>query len=194
MEELTVSTNATTQVPSPRKGKRDLGVTELTVICKVRPGHEKAIREVLDGAITGDAQREAVRRELQHIGTLHEARNLLFDDDTRLLIATSFDGDWDTYIDDFTPFVLPMWDKFLIHCEGYPEGGASTVSIYEVKEYLNGHQHTASSFLRTNPGSFKQISKALAVQQAFQQVLDDPAAAEALQHPALKPLLEQAAD
>ena len=28
----------------------------------------------------------------------------------------------------------------------------------------------------------------------FQGVLDDPAAAEALQHPALKPLLEQAAD
>ena len=32
------------------------------------------------------------------------------------------------------------------------------------------------------------------MQEAFQQVLDDPAAAEALQHPALKPLLELAAD
>jgi hypothetical protein len=32
------------------------------------------------------------------------------------------------------------------------------------------------------------------VNEAFQQVLDDPDAAEALQHPALKPLLEQAAD
>ena len=40
----------------------------------------------------------------------------------------------------------------------------------------------------------KQVWKALAVQEAFQQVLDDPAAAEALQHPALKPLLERAAD
>ena len=34
--------------------------------------------------------------------------------------------------------------------------------------------------------------KALAVEQAFEQVLDDPAAAEALKHPALKPLLELA--
>jgi hypothetical protein len=42
------------------------------------------------------------------------------------------------------------------------------------------------------PGSAKELRKAIAVQQAFQQVLDDPAAAEALQHPALKPLLEQA--
>ena len=29
---------------------------------------------------------------------------------------------------------------------------------------------------------------------AFQQVLDDPEAAEALQHPALQPLLDEAAD
>ena len=39
-----------------------------------------------------------------------------------------------------------------------------------------------------------QIRKAQRLQQAFQQVLDDPAAEKALQHPALKPLLEQAAD
>jgi hypothetical protein len=30
--------------------------------------------------------------------------------------------------------------------------------------------------------------------KAFQQVLDDPEAAEALQHPALRPLLDEAAD
>jgi hypothetical protein len=41
--------------------------------------------------------------------------------------------------------------------------------------------------------SVKQVWKALAM-QAFEQVLDDPAAAEALQHPALKALLDQAAD
>ena len=40
----------------------------------------------------------------------------------------------------------------------------------------------------------KQVLKALAVNEAFQRVLDDPAAAEALQHPALKPLLDKAAD
>jgi hypothetical protein len=39
-----------------------------------------------------------------------------------------------------------------------------------------------------------QIKKALRLEQAFQQMLDDPAAVEALQHPALKPLLDQAAD
>lgn len=40
----------------------------------------------------------------------------------------------------------------------------------------------------------KEIRKALRVNKAFQQVLDDPEAATALQHPALKPLLDEAAD
>ena len=40
----------------------------------------------------------------------------------------------------------------------------------------------------------QEIRKALRVQKAFQQVLDDPEAAQALQHPALKPLLDEAAD
>jgi hypothetical protein len=40
----------------------------------------------------------------------------------------------------------------------------------------------------------KEIRKALRVNEAFQQVLDDPAAADALRHPALKPLLNEAAD
>ena len=34
---------------------------------------------------------------------------------------------------------------------------------------------------------------ALMLSQAFERLLDDPAAAEALQHPALKPLLDLAA-
>jgi hypothetical protein len=40
----------------------------------------------------------------------------------------------------------------------------------------------------------KEIRKAQRVNRAFQQVLDDPGAAEALQHPALRPLLDEAAD
>ena len=40
----------------------------------------------------------------------------------------------------------------------------------------------------------KQIRKAITVNDAFQEVLDDPGAADALQHPALRPLLDVAAD
>jgi hypothetical protein len=57
------------------------------------------------------------------------------------------------------------------------------------------HQVQAGNFVAAYPAqTVKQVWKALALQQAFQQVLDTPGAAEALQHPALKPLLDQAAD
>ena len=35
------------------------------------------------------------------IQTIHEARFVLFDDDTRLAFITSFDGPWDAYMEDF---------------------------------------------------------------------------------------------
>jgi len=48
-------------------------------------------------------------------------------------------------------------------------------------------------FANTDDASVQEIRKALRVQKAFQQVLDDPEAEQALQHPALKPLLDEAA-
>ena len=53
---------------------------------------------------------------------------------------------------------------------------------------------TAAAYARNYGGTVKEIRKAERVNRAFQQVLDDPEAAEALQHPALKPLLDEAAD
>ena len=38
------------------------------------------------------------------IQTIHEARFVLFDDDTRLAFVTSFDGPWDAYMEDFFTF------------------------------------------------------------------------------------------
>jgi hypothetical protein len=110
-------------------------------------------------------------------------------------VGTTFDGDWDVYINDFAAsYVLDAWDKFLVHCEGYPDEGKASLTLDEIKDFLTVNQVTAADFTMTYPGySVQEIKNALRVQTAFQEVLDDPRAAEALQHPALKPLLEQAA-
>ena len=55
-----------------------------------------------------------------------------------------------------------------------------------------GDTVVAGNYLAAYPEpTVQEIWKALAVNEAFQRVLDDPAAAEALQHPALKPLLDK---
>jgi hypothetical protein len=73
---------------------------------------------------------------------------------------------------------------------GYPG-----VKSPNIKEWFKEHTLVAGNFVAAYPEpTVKQVLKALALEEAFQQVLDNPAAAEALQHPELKPLLELAAD
>ena len=55
------------------------------------------------------------------IQTIHEARFVLFDDDTRLAFITSFDGPWDAYMEDFFTSgpTLALFDIIFRHTEGY---------------------------------------------------------------------------
>src|SRR5258706_6321551 len=169
-----------------RKGLSTGVITEFTVFTNVKPGHEKAVRETLERSTHDPRRAEAV----QEIGTLHEARFVLFDDDRRLMFCSSFDGSWDKYIDDFaTTYIANIFDAVFSHCEGYP--GLTDPNI---KDWFMTNAREAVAFICAYPdASVKEIWKALAVQKAFQEVLDNPAAEQALKAPALKPLLEQAA-
>src|SRR5260370_41846856 len=99
---MTTQAGPQTSVASPRKGRTAGIVNELSVFLKVKPGHEPQVREVFAGDDAIADRPAQVTRMLDSVGTLHEARMVLFDNDTRLLITTRFDGDWDVYIYDFT--------------------------------------------------------------------------------------------
>ena len=126
------------------------------------------------------------------ITSIDEARFVLFDDDTRLAFITSFDGPWDAYMEDFFTSgpTLGLFDVIFRHVEGY-EG---LPDLAAVRAFVLGAEVSAAAYARNYGGTVKEIRKAQRVNHAFQQVLDHPQAAEALQHPALKPLLEEAAD
>jgi hypothetical protein len=163
-------------VASPRKGRKAGVVSELSVFLKVKPGHEKQIRAVFTSDTADPDVLAGGLKVLQSVGTVHEAREVLFDNDTRLLIATSFDGDWDVYIDDFArTMVLQSWERFLIHCEGYPDpAGVASLTLDDQKEFLTANQVTAARYDRTYPDvTVKEILKALRVQTVFQQLLDE---------------------
>jgi hypothetical protein len=170
------------QVPGLKVGAR----TEFCVIGDVIPGHLDALRQVLKEHMANPRTQEAVHE----IGTLHEARFVLLDGGERLMFCSSFDGDWDPYIDDFAATAIGQnFDQTWNHVQGYPG-----VRSPKVKDWFKAHAVKAGNFVVAYPQpTVKQVWQALAVQEAFQQVLDTPGAAEALQHPALKPLLELAA-
>lgn len=175
-----------------RKGLK-VGVTgEWTVIAKVKPGHEKAIREVAESLAAKGAEQED---RILSIGTVHDYRSVLFDNDRWAMFMSNFDGDWDQYINDFfSKGAREVFDGAFSHCEGYPDISASDDAK---KDWYQAHTHESANYKRAYPGSVKEIWRALEVQKAFQEVLDDPASAKALvavaSTPALKRLLDQAA-
>jgi hypothetical protein len=180
----------TTATDTSRPGMQVGPTSEFSLFFRVIPGHGEELRAALH-----DLQDTPGYRPGDYdmaIKTIHEARFVLFDDDTRLAFITSFDGPWDSYMEDFFTSgpTLALFDVIFRHTEGYaglPDGAA-------VKSFVLGAQQTAAAYARNYGGTVKEIRKSQRVNAAFQRVLDDPAAAEALQHPALRPLLDEAAD
>jgi hypothetical protein len=162
--------------------------SEFSLFFHVKPGHGAALRAALHDLQNSPGYRPG--DYAMPIAVIHEARFVPFDGDTRLLFATSFDGPWDSYMEDFASKPLKLFDAIFQHVEGY-EG---LPDLQAVKDFILSAQVTAGGYARNYGGTVKQIRKAARVDEAFQRVLDDPAAAEALQHPALKPLLDEAAD
>src|SRR5256885_2356832 len=168
-----------------------VGLTsEFSLFCRVKPGAGESLRSALE-----DLQETPGYRPGDYgmaVSTIHEARFVLFDDDTRLAFITSFDGPWDAYMDDFFTSgpTIALFDVIFRHVDGY-DGLPDMAALHG---FILGAQETAAAYARNYGGTVKEIRKAQRVNTAFQQVLDDPAAGEALQHPALKPLLDEAAD
>jgi hypothetical protein len=164
--------------------------SEFSLFFRVKPGEGEHLRAALR-----DLQDTPGYRPGDYgmaVSTIHEARFVLFDGDTQLAFITSFDGSWDAYMEDFFTSgpTLALFDVIFRHAEGY-EG---LPDLEALKGFVLGAEQTAAAYQRNYPGTVKEIRKALRVNDAFQRVLDDPQAGEALQHPALKPLLDEAAD
>jgi hypothetical protein len=164
--------------------------SEFSLFFRVKPGQSEALRAALN-----DLPQTAGYRPGDYgmaIKTIHEARFVLFDDDTRLAFITSFDGPWDAYMEDFfnSGPTLALFNAIF----GFAEGYEGLPDLATEKAFILSAQQSATAYARNYPGTVKEIRKAQRVNAAFQRVLDHPDAAEALAHPALQPLLDEAGD
>jgi hypothetical protein len=177
-------------IPDAQPGLSVGPTSEFSLFFRVKPGEAPALRAALE-----ELQNTPGYRPGDYgiaIQTIHEARFVLFDDDTRLAFITSFDGSWTAYMDDFFTSgpTLALFVAVFNHVEGY-EGLPDLETLHA---FILQAEESAAAYARNYGGTVKEITKAQRVNDAFQRVLDHPDAAEALRHPAMKPLLEEAAD
>ena len=179
---MTATTDETPSAQPQRPGNTDGVASEFTVFTKIKPGHADALRA--DLAMVGSAAEG--RAALKQIGTLHDARHVMFDNDTRHMFASVFDGSWDTYIDDFGKTAIGSnFERIFSHTEGFPG-----ITDPNVKDWFVAHQEPAGTFVSSYPDlTVQQIWKDQRVNEAFQAVLDTPEFRAALNNPANAALL-----
>ena len=113
----------TTSINDYRTGLKAGARSEFLAIGDVVPGHEEALRQTLAQPMSDPHIQQAIKQ----IGTLHEARFVLLDGGKRLMFASSFDGAWDAYIDDFARTDIGRaFDDTWKHVQGYPGVRCST--------------------------------------------------------------------
>src|ERR687893_3068357 len=123
--------------------------SEFSLFFHVKPGHGEALRAALHALQESPGYRPG-DYDLP-IGVIHEARFVPFDNDTRLLFATSFDGSWDSYMLDFASKPLKLFDAIFQHVEGY-EG---LPDLEAVKNFIRSAQLTAGGYSRNYGGGGK---------------------------------------
>jgi len=122
-----------------RAGRRRGKVSELTVIAPVAKGGAKRLHGVLD-AMGGNFHGAEL------VGTLHNMRFVFLDNDTKVLFATAYDGEWDAYINDFATKIPDQMDLLFSAIEGWP--GIRSPSV---KDFIAKYQITADAWYVANP-------------------------------------------
>ena len=157
----------TSDLPPPvesagRVGARLGKVSELTIIVPLAPGGAKRLRAFLR-LLRGNLSQGADK-----VGTLHTMRFVFFDNDTRLLFATAYDGDWDTYIDDFVTKIPDYLDVIDSAWDGWPG-----IRSPGAKDYLAKHQITAEGWYVAYPDlTVAEILRLKRIGKAVDELLD----------------------
>ena len=146
-----------------RTGLRLGKVSELTGIMTFAPGGAKRLRALLT-VLGGNFQ------GADKVGTLHDMRFVFLDNDTKMLFATTYDGDWEPYIADFSTKIPHSLDVLFSNMEGYPAKGMHDPAI---GDWIASQQITADGWYVANPNLTVAESRRLEkIGKAVDELLD----------------------
>lgn len=154
---------ATKTMVKSRPGAKTGQSNEFTLISKLKPRGAERMRQLLADGFTGERQKNTDR-----IATVHDLRFVIFDNDTRIMFASTFDGGWDQYIDDFGTILPDEIDLLFHEFEGYPG-----INSPDIRDWIVKQQVTAVGFYSAYPeASVRDVWKALKSKKALDALLD----------------------
>jgi hypothetical protein len=161
--EMAAASGATqTAQTAGRIGARRGKVSELTLMFPFAKGGAARLRAILQ-------LRNGNFELADLVGTIHDMRFVFLDNDTKLLFATAYDGDWDAYIDDFVTKIPDDMDMIFSAIEGYPGLRSPTV-----KDWIVNHaQVAAESWYVAHPDlTVAEIHRLKRIGKAVDELLD----------------------
>ena len=145
-------------------GKRIGKKGEISGIGKVAPGGAKLFRERLP-----QIQAEAGYWE-GRVGTVHDFRVALIDNDTRILFTIVFDGDFKPYVEDILREAGPWLDQIFL---GVWDGFRGTKDRKSVEEFLGSSAFECDFFYVSNPDvTARDVAKMQRLSKAVGEMLD----------------------
>lgn len=122
-----------------RTGIRQGKVSELTMIAPFAPGGADRLRAVLK-------LRNYNFDDTDKVGTVHFLKLVFLDNDTKLMLVTAYDGDWDAYIEDFVVKIPNELDVLFSAWDGWPG-----IHSPEIKDWIARHQIPAEGWYVAHP-------------------------------------------
>jgi hypothetical protein len=145
-----------------RIGLRQGKVSELLVFLPFVPGGAKRLRGLLQ-LLEGNF------RAADAVGTVHDMRFVFVDNDTKLLFATAYDGDFDPYIEDFAAKIPNAMDLWLCNFEGFPGMRDPKAAA----DWIASHQIAAEAWYVNSPNlTGAQTRRLEKLGGAVEQLLD----------------------
>lgn len=83
------------------------------------------------------------------ISTIHFVRWMIVDDGRRLLMASDYDGSWESYIDEFAVMIWSGLEAIWQDCVGFPEQGAR--DVFDFKRFLHLSRVHCQAFYSAYP-------------------------------------------
>ena len=110
----------------------------LTLVMKAKsPEDFAALRQRVEHLMSLPPDQNPVTVALNKIGTVHFARFAFLDND-QLAVITTYDGDFDVYINEFTDEIGEVFDAILSHVEDAPPLPVQTYRK-EFIDYIRAH-------------------------------------------------------